>query len=107
RKLRAAIDRQTSALGIKVNSIQIKGLEVLKVSNGQKTNTEGSSGDLQVAEEILEDSAAEFSLTDFEAPAYANNSVNDYLFGHSSYSFGSELYEFEHEKAAKPNNGEA
>jgi len=107
RKLRAAIDRQTSALGIKVNAIQIKGLEVLKVSNGQKTNTESSPSDLQLAEELVEDTAAEFNLTDLEAPAFANNSVNDYLFGHSSYSFGSELYEFEHEKAAKPNNGEA
>jgi regulator of protease activity HflC (stomatin/prohibitin superfamily) len=106
KRLRSAIDRQTAALGIKVNSIQIKSMEVLKKSNSREVIPIKIDEDLQVAGQILADEASEFELTDFEEPVQTDAVGGDYQFGHPSYSFGRGLYEYGHEKVEKRDDGE-
>jgi len=107
KRLRSAIDRQTAALGIKVNSIQIKGMEVLKESNGRKVTKEESLSDLRLAEAILASELSEIDMTDFQSSNDWKPDSDDYQFGHASYSFGNGAYEYGHEKTANSDTDEA
>jgi regulator of protease activity HflC (stomatin/prohibitin superfamily) len=109
KRLASAIDRQTSTLGIKVNSIQIKGIEILRASNGRKVGTKLATDKLQIAEQILAAKESKFELTDFEEPIPASSDTNggDYQYGHATYSYGHGLYEFGHKIAAEPEVDEA
>jgi hypothetical protein len=106
KKLRMVIDKQTTTLGIKVNSIQIKSMEVVHGSNGRKHKLIEPANDLEEATQILDDETAEIELTDFEAPAASDSAKDEYQYGQSSYSFGHDHYEYGHAKTDKPEDGE-
>jgi regulator of protease activity HflC (stomatin/prohibitin superfamily) len=110
KRLRSAIDRQTASLGIKVNSIQIKSMEVLRVSNGRKVTQGESLSDLriaeQIAERILDGELSNMDMTDFERSNDWKPDGDNYQYGHSSYSFGNGHYEFGHDESGKRDSGE-
>jgi hypothetical protein len=106
KRLGSLIDRQTAKLGIKVNTIQIKSMQVVEKTNGHGIAHEASGSDLKLVEQILDDGASTFELTDFEKTNGSEKANGGYQYGQPTYSYGNLTYKYGHDHFEKQSESE-
>jgi hypothetical protein len=107
RRLGSRIDRQIAKIGMKVNSIQIKSMQIVEKTNGHGSIAHEASGsDLKLVEQILDDGASTFDLIDFENTNGSEPSNGSYQFGARTYSYGNLTYKYGHDHFEKRTENE-